>query len=99
MFECKVNEKDVNPASEKVFWWALLLFSVIWVALTVINILRLDITNAVICGFCTGMLIWNLYSYYKCSKAQAENLKKLAMQYGTDVAGQFMRGAIVSNYI
>ena len=99
MFECKVNEKDVNPAGEKVFWWTMLLFSLIWLALTVVNVFRLDVTNVVICVFCLSMLLFNLYSYYKCSKAQAENLKKMATQYGTDMLMQYMRGSIIANYI
>jgi len=44
------------------------------------------------------MLIFNLYSYYRCSKVQSENVKKLMYQYGTDVASQFMKGAIVAKF-
>jgi hypothetical protein len=66
--------------------------------LTVINVFRLNITHISICGFCAAMLIFNLYSYYRCSKVQSENIKKLAYQYGADVAGKFMHGAIVAQY-
>jgi hypothetical protein len=44
------------------------------------------------------MLGFNLYSYYRCSKAQSENIKKLAFQYGAGMAAKFMYGSIVANY-
>lgn len=80
------------------FWWTLYLFSLIWIALTVINVLKLDITQIVMCVFCGGLIVFNLVSYYKCSKAQEENVQKLAYQYGADVAGKFMTGSIIANY-
>ena len=97
-FECKVNEKDVNPADDKAFWWTLALFSLIWLVLTVINVFRIDITNIMICAFCGAMIVFNLYSYYKCSKVQSENIKKLAKQYGNEMMGKFISGSIVANY-
>lgn len=51
-----------------------------------------------ICSFCLAMTGFNLYSYYRCSKAQSENIKKLAMQYGAGMAAKFMYGSIVANY-
>ena len=97
-FECKVDESKVNPANDKIFWWTLALFTVIWLALTVINVFRLDITNVMICLFCGAMIAFNLYSYYQCSKAQSENVKKLAFQYGQGAVKKFMTGSIVANY-
>lgn len=44
------------------------------------------------------MLGFNLFSYYKCSKAQSENIKKLAFQYGAGMAAKFMTGSIVATY-
>ena len=98
-FECKVNERDVNPANEKVFWWTLVLFSLIWSVLLVINVLRLDIQNITICLFCGSTLVFNLYSFYKCSKVQSENIKKLAAEYGTNMARRFLTGSIIANFI
>ena len=48
--------------------------------------------------FCLIMIGFNLYSYYKCSKAQSENIKKLAYQYGAGAVAKFMTGSIVANY-
>ncbi len=97
-FECKVNEKDINPANDKIFWWTQALFTLIWLALVVINVFRLNVTHISITGFCAVMLGFNLYSYYKCSKVQSENVKKLMYQYGADVTSQFMQGAIVAKF-
>jgi hypothetical protein len=44
------------------------------------------------------MIGFNLYSYYRCSKAQSDNIKKLAYQYGTNAIGKFMTGSIIANY-
>jgi hypothetical protein len=97
-FECKVNEKDVNPADDKVFWWTLALFCLIWLLLSVANAISINITNLIICLFCLVMIGFNLYSYYRCSKAQSDNIKKLAYQYGTNAIGKFMTGSIIANY-
>lgn len=70
-FECKADEKNVNAADDKIFWWTLALFTLIWLLLTMANILTLSITNLVITGFCLVMMGFNLYSYYKCSKVQS----------------------------
>lgn len=93
-----MDEHNLNKANEKVFWWTLVLFSVIWVLLTFVNILKLDITQVTFCVFCGVMIIFNLYSYYKCSKVQDENVKKLVGQYGAQVAGKFMGGSIIANF-
>lgn len=97
-FECKVNENNINPADEKIFWWTLALFSLIWFLFVIANVISLGITNVMICSFCLAMTGFNLYSYYRCSKAQSENIKKLAMQYGAGMAAKFMYGSIVANY-
>ena len=86
------------PASDKAFWWTLALFSLVWVLLTFINVLKLDITNITISGFCAVLLIFNLYSYYKCSKIQSENVNKLISQYGMEAAAKFMQGSIVAGF-
>jgi hypothetical protein len=70
-FECKVNEKDVNPADEKVFWWTLALFSLVWLLLSAANAISINVTNLMITLFCLVMIGFNLYSYYRCSKAQS----------------------------
>lgn len=98
-FECKVNEGNVNPADDKVFWWTLALFTLVWIILSVVNVISLNITNVVICLFCLAMVGFNLYSYYKCSKAQADNVQKLALQYGAGMAAKFMAGSIIAKYI
>ena len=74
------------------------LFALIWLVLTVINIFRIDLTNIMICIFCGAMVAFNLHSYYKCSKVQSENIKKLARQYGAGMMGKFMSGSIIANY-
>ena len=66
--------------------------------LTIINIFRIDVTNFIICLFCGAMIGFNLYFYYQCSKAQNENVKKLALQYGQGAVKKFMAGSIVANY-
>lgn len=93
-----MNENNVNPADDKVFWWTLALFCLVWILLCVANILSINITNLIICIFCLAMLAFNLYSYYRCSKAQSENIKKLAVQYGVGMAAKFMTGSIIGNY-
>lgn len=74
------------------------LFSLVWLLFSVANVITINITNLVICIFCLAMLGFNLYSYYRCSKAQSENIKKLAFQYGAGMAAKFMYGSIVANY-
>ncbi len=77
----------------------MILYCIVWFVLTVINVFKLDPTQAAICIFCEVLMAFNLYSYYRCSKVQKENIKKLALQYGTGVAGNFMRGSIIANYL
>ena len=81
-FECKVNEKDVSWSNEKAFWWTQVLFTLIWLVLSVINVLKLNITQITICVYSFTLLFFNLYSYYKCSGVQKENVNKLIGQYG-----------------
>jgi hypothetical protein len=68
------------------------------VLLTGINILKLDLTNITISGFCACLLIFNLYSYYKCSKVQSENVNKLISQVGAQAAARFMQGTIIAGF-
>jgi hypothetical protein len=98
-FECKVDEKQNSGASDKAFWWTLIIFSLIWVALVIINLLKLDITQITITVFCLVLLGFNLYSYYRCSKVQRENVNRLLSQYGADAAGKFMRGSIIAGFV
>jgi hypothetical protein len=97
-FECKVDERSNSPASEKAFWWTQALFSLIWILLSVINVLKIDLTQITICFFCTALLLFNLYSYYKCSKVQSENVQKLIGQYGSEAAQKFMKGSIIAGF-
>jgi hypothetical protein len=94
-----VDEHRNSPASEKAFWWTLALFSLIWVLLLVVNVLKLDATQSAICCYCAVLLIFNLYSYYKCSKVQSENVNKLISQYGAAAAAKFMGGSIIAGYV
>lgn len=66
--------------------------------MTVFNILKIDFTQITICGFCTALLAFNLYSYYKCSKVQSENVQKLIGQYGAQAAQKFMGGSIIAGF-
>lgn len=88
----------MNAADDKIFWWTLALFTLVWLVLSVANAISLNITNFVIALFCLAMIAFNLYSYYKCSKVQSENVKKLAFQYGAGMAAKFMTGSIIANY-
>lgn len=97
-FECKVDERTNSGASDKAFWWTLILFSIIWIALSVINVLKINLTHITICVFCAVLLIFNTYSYYRCSKVQKENVTRLLGQYGAEAAGRFMRGSIISEF-
>ena len=81
-----MDEKENSSASDKAFWWTLALFTLIWSALLVINILKFALTQIAICAFCTSLLGFNVYSYYKCSKVQKENVKRLLSQYGANAA-------------
>ena len=97
-FECKVDEKENSGASDKAFWWTLILFSLIWIALLVINILKFALTQVTICAFAAALLCFNVYSYYKCSKVQKENVTRLLSQYGANAAAKFMRGSIIAGF-
>ena len=97
-FECKVDEKENSGASDKAFWWTLILFSLIWIGLSVINILKINLTHMTICIFCTVLLIFNVYSYYRCSKVQKDNVTRLLSQYGAEAAARYMRGSIISEF-
>lgn len=97
-FECKVDERSIGAASEKAFWWTLYLFCLIWVFLSVINVLKINLTHITICLFCMVLLVFNTYSYYKCSKVQSENVQRLMNQYGAQAAGRFMGGSIIAGF-
>jgi hypothetical protein len=70
----------------------------IWCALLIINILKFLLTQIAICGFCAALLGFNIYSYYKCSKVQKDNVKRLLSQYGANAAERFMRGSIIAGF-
>lgn len=70
-----------------------------WLILTFFNILRLDVQNTTVCGFCSALLGFNLYWFYKCSKVQKQNVQRFAAQYGRDMMGRFFQGSIVANFI
>ena len=93
-----MDERSIGPASEKAFWWTMVLFSLIWAVFSVINVLKLNATHITISVFCTVLLVFNTYSYYKCSKVQSENVQKLMNQYGAQAAGKFMGGSIVAAF-
>jgi len=97
-FECKVDERNNSGASDKAFWWTLILFALIWVILLVINILKFLLTQITICAFCAALLAFNLNSYYKCSKVQRDNVNRLLSQYGANAAARFMRGSIIAGF-
>lgn len=97
-FECKVDERNNSGASDKAFWWTLILFTLIWIILLVINILKLLLTQIIICAFCAALLGFNLNSYYKCSKVQRDNVNRLLSQYGANAAARFMRGSIIAGF-
>ena len=97
-FECKVDERNNSGASDKAFWWTLILFSLIWIVLLVINILKFLLTQITICAFCAALLGFNLNSYYKCSKVQRDNVNRLLSQYGANAAARFMRGSIIAGF-
>ena len=96
--ECKVDERSNSAASDKAFWWTMVLFTLIWVLLSVINVLKIDLTQITICLFCLSLLAFNLYSYYRCSKVQSENVQKLMTQYGAQAAQKFMGGSIIAAF-
>jgi hypothetical protein len=66
--------------------------------LTVVNVLKVDITQVTICVFSTALLGFNLYSYYKCSKVQHENVQRLMTQYGAEAAQKFIGGSIIAGF-
>ena len=74
------------------------LFTLIWVLLTVINVLKINITQVTVCVFVAVLLFYNLYSYYKCSKVQSENVEKLLGEYGSAAAAKFMGGSIIAGF-
>lgn len=98
-FECKVNEHETNPVNTRIFWWSLVLFSLIWGLLTLFNVLRLDLQNITVCGYCAALLMFNLYWFYKCSKVQEQNIRKMAAQYGQNMIQRFMGGSIIANFL
>lgn len=71
------------------------IFGLIWVVLSVINVLKLDITQITICLYCFALLFFNMYSYYKCSKVQKENVNKMMNQYGGQAAARLMMGGSI----
>ena len=74
------------------------MFDLIWLALVVINVLKINITQITITVFCAVLLCFNTYSYYKCSKIQKDNVTRLLSQYGAEAAGKFMRGSIIAGF-
>ena len=76
----------------------MVLFTAIWIVFLVINILKFALTQVTICGFCAALLGFNIYSYYKCSKIQKDNVNRLLSQYGANAAAKFMRGSIIAGF-
>jgi hypothetical protein len=64
----------------------------------VINVLKINLTHITICLFCTVLLFFNLYSYYRCSKVQKDNIQKLLTQYGSEAAARYLRGSIIAEF-
>jgi hypothetical protein len=75
------------------------LFSLVWSILSIFNILRLDLQDFTVCGYCTALQLFNLYWFYKCSKVQEQNVRKMAAQYGQNMFQRFMGGSIIANLI
>jgi uncharacterized membrane protein YjdF len=94
-----VDERSISTVSDRAFWWTMVLFVLIWIVLSVINTFKFDITQMTICIYCTVLLIFNLWSYYKCSKIQKENVNKLISEYGATAAQKYMGGSIISGFV
>lgn len=75
-----------------------MIFGLIWVVLSVINVLKLDITQTTICIYCLALLFFNGYSYYRCSKVQKDNLEMMKQQYGAQIADNLLRGSFISAF-
>jgi hypothetical protein len=73
IYETKRNELKNNPVDSKFFWGLLAVSFVIWLVFLFFNILAL--TNLMIILIPVSLLGCNLYSFYKCSKVQQDNVK------------------------
>ena len=64
VFESEARE--INQADHRVFWITNYASPVVWVLLSLMNILTFSISNAMICVFAAGLSIVNLMGYRKC---------------------------------
>ncbi len=72
-YETKRDESTNHPLDSKFFWGYLSIAFLIWAVLALLNLL--SITNLLIISVPLVLLGTNLYSYYKCSSVQKENVK------------------------
>lgn len=73
IYETKRNENKNNAVDSKFFWGLLGICFLIWFVLLFFNILNL--TNLMIILIPLCLIGFNLYSFYKCSKVQQDNVK------------------------
>jgi len=86
IFENKGSNYKANPVDHKMFWLALYVYPVIWIALSFISLMRHFewlLLNAMV----LGLLGSNLIGYIKCDK---EAKKKIATSLGTSIMSGFI---------
>ena len=45
VFECRVDENNINPVDSKIFWYVQALSFLIWLAISIIAIISLDFNS------------------------------------------------------
>ncbi|EGR27808.1 hypothetical protein IMG5_188780, partial [Ichthyophthirius multifiliis] len=94
IFECKINKHEISDFNYRFFWIIQLASNVTWIVFLVLNIIGLDIQDALICGFGVLMNGINSYYFYLCDYKRKERLKQLANEFHSDIPFSFMKGSI-----
>lgn len=80
MFESLENMSEVNPNDSRIFWWGLYIPVMIWSAIMLLDILKLNLQWLIIVVIALSMHIANIVGYTKCSSDAKQRMKTVMAQ-------------------
>lgn len=80
IFESLENMEDISPSDSRVFWWGLYAPVLIWGALLVVDVLKLEIQWLIVVIIALSMHIANIVGYTKCSQDAKKRIADLTNQ-------------------
>lgn len=81
IFESLEKEALIHPVESKIFWIALLVFPVIWVAFLLKQLLTLTWNWAILCGLALALNAANVTGYIKCAREARKQLTEMATSF------------------